>query len=752
MAETGQQLRLRVGDLLLDRGTRSVSRRGEAIELPRLSYRLFEVIVAAAPNVVTSDDLAREVWPDRVVSPETITQRVKLLRKAIGDDAKNPRYIGLVRGEGYRMLADVRPAETAGATSIPALFARFGRKGLIAAAVLILTAAAGLFYLTYPDARPGEGDAAGEGIERTEIRPHAVAVLPFQLTSADTGDLYRSEGMADELRDQLGRIAGLQIAARTSSVSFRNQDLLATEISQRLGVGLLVEGSLRIDQGQVRVSVQIIDGPSGLQKWTNSYTRSDERMIEVQQEIAADVARQLMLVAGIDVATVDPITQVASAYDLILQARFLEQQIRDDQTVDTAKHERVVDLYRRATEADPGSAIAFSRLAAAHLYIGDVASAQAPIFQALTLQANLSHVQYTLGQYYWLNGHQHAGNAYAEAIRLNPQNADALGAYAQWLWHQPDATEPGEYFRRAVLNDQESLERYRDLGAFYGVTGRRDEALALAQEIQSRFDSPRAFQVLARIHEHTGDLDIAIAWLRRARRAEPDNDEFSWNMAELYSRIGAPDLANFFQPEAAMGKFFWQRRYPELIELGEELMLEYPSELPIRYMLGFAYNTQGRHEQAIHVLESAGLPDRALRSGRFAAAVEALVTLTDAYTAVGRTEDAEQASKFLVDFFEAHIATGADRSWWPHLYLACVRSLSGDDDAALRHLRKIMAAPELAWDPVLRDAGCFRSYAADADYQSVLDDQNTRRASLRERLAETLERFAESDDLERPAQ
>ncbi len=101
--------RLRIGDLILDPGTREIQRGDEPIELPRLSFQLLLTLAESAPNVVSQDDLIERVWSGRVVSPETVTQRVKLLRQALGDDAQDPRYVGLVRGEGYRMLATVAP-------------------------------------------------------------------------------------------------------------------------------------------------------------------------------------------------------------------------------------------------------------------------------------------------------------------------------------------------------------------------------------------------------------------------------------------------------------------------------------------------------------------------------------------------------------------------------------------------------------------------------------------------------------------
>ena len=97
----------RVDDLIVDLGRCRVIRAGVDLQLPGLSFDLFVVLVRAAPNIVTARRLMEIVWPDAVVSLETISQRVKLLRAALGDDVKSPRYVTGVRNRGYRIVATV---------------------------------------------------------------------------------------------------------------------------------------------------------------------------------------------------------------------------------------------------------------------------------------------------------------------------------------------------------------------------------------------------------------------------------------------------------------------------------------------------------------------------------------------------------------------------------------------------------------------------------------------------------------------
>src|SRR5690349_18211341 len=97
----------RVGDLLIDIGRQQVTRATQELPLSQLSFQLLLALARAAPNLLTFDELMERVWPGLVVSPETVSQRVKLVRDALDDDPHSPRYILGVRGRGYRMLAEV---------------------------------------------------------------------------------------------------------------------------------------------------------------------------------------------------------------------------------------------------------------------------------------------------------------------------------------------------------------------------------------------------------------------------------------------------------------------------------------------------------------------------------------------------------------------------------------------------------------------------------------------------------------------
>ncbi len=810
--------RLLVGDLIIDTGRHEVFRQAEQITLPRLSYRLLLALAEAAPRLVTQDELIDSVWGGRVTTPETITQRIKLLRRALGDDASKPRYIGLVRGEGYRLLVDVEelPPEEAGPAedllselrrrrvpqvalvyaavawsitevltflleAVPVFPAgskllvailfivgfpvtmllawrfdigrggirrteagtREGRLVIAMALALLVGATGGLFYLIYPSVVSPETqdlNLRGGGAQAPE---NTLAVLPFTLASDDDSDLYISDGFGDTLRQRLGSVGGLQVAARTSSAAFADGLMDATEIADRLGVRRLIEGTVNRTGDSLIVSISIIDGESGFQSWSETWEPRMSDILTVQQDIAEQVVAQLLPGQDEALAVGAPASLDATATELLWLADRNYREVRDEPIVDLGKLMRAIELYRRATVADPGSAVAHSRLAAALLYLGDVERAESAIIRAMTIDPDISEVQYTLGLYYWLRYEPGSGEAFRRAVELNPNNADALEAYAKWIWHQLDADQPEQYYLRALELDPMSIARFADLATFYGMSGRRAEARGVVASILDRFPDANAYQIVARTLELTGDVDEAIGWALRAREVDPDNEDSVWQLAELYARIGDFETAHEYEPTPTFSLLYWERRYDEMIDVGDRLVLDHPNQVQLWYGLGRAYNALGRYDEAIWAFTSQGVPETAISENRRARDEEALVSLAAAYREVGNTDEARRLASFIAPKLRLIMNTGAQEFWWAHLYLACAYSILDEDEAALDELDAVAQSVGMPWYPFLVDSPCFRGYADEPRYQAVIAAIEERKRTLREELPETLRTFAE---------
>ncbi len=417
--------------------------------------------------------------------------------------------------------------------------------------VLLVAGTAGLFFLIKPSIE-GRGP-------RPDVLPNSVAVMPFDNASSNSDDTYLSAGLSDELRDQLGRVSGLHLAARSSSIAIRALGGDAVSSSEKLGVAHLVEGSLRRQGNLLRVSVQLVDGASGLATWSETFDRGPAELLYVQQTIAEEIVRRVLPEAkGVVTA---PATRSATANEALLLGRYYEQQVRDRQMRDDHTLQKAINHYRDAVALDPESALAHSRLAGALLYLGDLDAAEAPINRAMMLDPNLSEVQHTMGLYYFARGLPNAYAAFERAVELDPDNPDALENYAFVLWIQGIDDNVAELYRRALESDRQSLSRYGSLGQILGNEAKTDEVLELVAQIERRFDGADAFRLISLLMELIGKVDEAIAWGIRARDLEPDNqDHVEW-LAELYAEIGDFETAIALDPTPSIGLLFRMRRY-----------------------------------------------------------------------------------------------------------------------------------------------------------------------------------------------
>jgi TolB-like protein/tetratricopeptide (TPR) repeat protein len=608
---------------------------------------------------------------------------------------------------------------------------RRGKASVALAAALLIVGTSGLFLLIQPALQSQQA-----GGRTVAAMPNSLAVLPFVNAGQDPADAWLSQGLSDEVRDQLGRVAGIRVAARSSSVAAREQGLDALSISERLRVAHLVEGSLRRTGDKLRVSVQLIEGDSGLVLWSRSFERGPRELVNVQNSIVMLLVQQVMPDAG--PVTAEPATLDYTANELMLLARHKLQQVRDSQEVDIETLQESIRLYRQATEADPESALAHSRLADALLYLGDIEAAEAPIFRALTLNPNLSEVQNTLGSFYWAKGLPEVGTAFERAVELNPNNADALANNAYWRWFQKLSVDHvAEYFERALELDPLSLARYAALGEFYGHAGMLEDMHAVIERLQQNFDTADTYRVISWLLELAGRIDESVAWVLRARDREPDNPDHVSKLAELYTLMGDFETALRLEPEPGIGLLFLMRRYEELIDQAEFLVIERPQDIELRYLLAFAYNATGQFESAVHILSTTGQPDTFLEERvRSAADIEGFFALVNSLAGAGQAGLAKE----LAGLWETEVWEPIP-DWWNRAYGACALAVLDQDDKALELLQRIKDSPRLPWVPVILDSFCFQKYSENPDYQAMIHLVEERQSEKRRELPATLAEF-----------
>ena len=371
-----------VDDLLIDVGFHSISRQGAALPLPKLSFDLLLALVRHAPHVVSLDELMREVWPGLVVSPETVSKRVALLRASLGDDSHTPRYIASLRSRGYRLVPPVSQPEGSRARTsppIPAghvpdfvatqhtaeplplggpLFRPGWRRALLAAGLVAVVCGGGIYWTrSHPAQRPAVAAQNPSPASITLESKHSIAVLPFADLSEHKNEAYLGDAMAEQILNQLTQVPGLTVIGRASSFQFkgRNEDLRT--IGATLNAQYILEGSVRKFGETVRVAAELIDARSGATLWSDTFNRPMRAALELQDAVALDVARKLQITVAPSSLVPHVYARDPQVYDLIQRGMDAEDHY-DQTSVDEAEA-----LLQKAVDLDPASAGAVASLA-----------------------------------------------------------------------------------------------------------------------------------------------------------------------------------------------------------------------------------------------------------------------------------------------------------------------------------------------------------------------------------------------------
>lgn len=706
------------GVFTLDIGRGALLRDDKEIRLRPQSFEILRILVTRRGNLVTRDELQTAVWGHKVVTDDSLAHCLIDIRKALED--ANRKIIRTVPRRGY--IFDEQVVERTGHSiaSVPEADLRRGNRRVFAFAVALATAFFALWILV--------GD---EPWRISPARGLSIAVLPFMDLSETQDQQYLGDGLSDEILTLLAQAPGLRVISRTSSFSFADQKPDIATISEALNVAYVLEGSVRRTYDDLRVSAQLVNTSDSSSIWSATYARRPDELLDVQREIAMAVLQTIS--PDTDRNLGSSASRNFSANELMLLALFYEQQVREREDVDQDILAEAIRLYRDATEADPDSAIAHSRLARALLYGGDVRSAEAPIYKALTLDPDLSEVQETLGRFYWFRGLPGAGTAWKRAMELNPNNADAISSVAYWNWMQGHSGESEKLYRRALELDPLSLARHAALGEYLAHEARLAKTSEVIALVEERFDGPDAYRVIARLYELMGKVDESISWMIRARDLEPANEEYNSALSELFAEIGDFDTAEALEPDQNFGLLYKMRRYDELIELAETRMIDEPNDIYLFYLLAFSYNATGQSDSAIRILKIMGQPDMAMPESRQPIDIEAFISYIDALDSVGQTAKAQELAEWFSN--KSHVEND---NWWVHVYLSCSLAVLGHDEIALQELERVNKSPRLPWDTVITDSPCFRRFADEPRYQAILGNVERRKKSLREQLPATL--------------
>ncbi len=485
------------GPYVVEPAKGELRRDGTVLPVEPQVLALIELLLENSERIVSKDEIVRKIWDGRAVSEAAISSRVKSARRALGDDGRDQRYIRTLHGRGLRFVGEVR------------------------------------VELSGPACEAAPGPPPGSAPMPAEAARPSIAVLPFlQLGSTDPPTAM-GDAIAHDLIASLSRLRWLFVIARGSAFRFRGPDLDVCEIGRLLGVDYCLSGLVEVFERTATVIVELTDIRTGGVLWGDRHeVRMDDVHAVRARVIAAIIAAleiQIPLNEAQLASVADPESLDAwSIYHLGLQHlyRFNE---RDNAAA--------VELFRRATELEPGFARAHAGLSSAHFQNAFMRYTDAPgqdVLQArrcaergIELDPVDPFANFTLGRAFWLTSDIEASLSWLErCTMLSPNYAQGFYARAWADTVSERGLDGEENVNVAMALSPLDPFRYAMLGTRALICLGRGDTAGAAEWGERAARSPGAHVLIAMIalvaHALNRDQERAEGWAREARSRRPD--------------------------------------------------------------------------------------------------------------------------------------------------------------------------------------------------------------------------------------
>jgi len=594
--------KFRFGVFEADLTSGELRKQGIKIKLHDQPFKVLAALLEHPGAVITREQIARRLWPtDTFVDSESgLNSAVMKLRDALGDSAENPRFVETLPRRGYRLIIPVECLEGApdshavkplfvirqhqmgtgtllanpqqdsvgesapGNASLPANKQRFifgartpptkqtsrisAREKVAAVAVVIAVIAFGIWWGTRPT--PG---------------PYSIAVLPFQNLSSDPRNDYFSDGLTDDIINNLSTIDGLEVKSRTSSFMFKGRPWDIHAVSEQLRASLILEGSVLRSGEKLRVNVQLFHAADEVPIWSGRYDRKLEDLFEVQDEISQSIVNELRLKLGQQRRRYNANLE---AYDLYLQGRTLANR---SPGVDSEEIAQSIPLFEAAIAKAPNFAPAYAGIADAYAYLSATPRTFDPGIAYTKMLASCEkalQLDPLLAEGYACMGLVHARDykwgdaeaAFRRAFQLNPNFSRPREDFATWVLTPLGRLDEAERELRTALElDPLSSRTLNRLDYVLLIANRDEEVIANSRRILSvNPEDYFAQQVSARAWVQKGNLEEGIstfeklgvgsesflgyAYAKRGRRSEAEriasqHRDWPWMQALVYAGL-----------------------------------------------------------------------------------------------------------------------------------------------------------------------------------------------------------------------
>lgn len=479
-----------VGDWLVDPGSNRLRLHDEEVKLEAKAMEVLVYLAGRAGEIVTREELERDVWAGKVVGYDSLTSTINKIRKAFQDNPRDPRYVETVSKKGYRLIAVVNlENHTQDDLSEPARNTGSGRPIKVTAIVvsffvLVVIAVTGLVFNSIQSDEPVIRDITGPSI----------VVLAFSDLSQDTAQAYLSDGITEDITTALSKLSGLFVIARSSAMVYKDELFDARQIAEQLQVQYVLEGSVRRAGNELRVNASLVDGNSGFHLWSESYDRDMKDIFEVQDDITAKIvsALSIKLTEAEKQRTVSKYTVSIEAYDEFLQGQLeYARRTREDNLWARESFQQSIDI-------DPNFARAYSAMALTYSAEfrygwhsnpkGSLEFAEKFAKKAVALDEQLPHAYWVLGFVYLQQRKYDLAIEFArKAIVLNPNHADSYATLGVSHIYDGDPSKGIRMMREAMrLSPQYPAAYASALGQGYFFMGQYADALIPLQDAVER--------------------------------------------------------------------------------------------------------------------------------------------------------------------------------------------------------------------------------------------------------------------------
>ena len=527
----------RFGAFAVDVRTGELTNAGQRTPLRDQPLQLLLALLERPGQLVTREELTRRLWPAEtfVDFDRGLNKAMNHLREALSDSADHPQFIETLPRKGYRFIAPVTLDAQDGETAVEAAPPARTRSRLWLPTAAAFIAAIGVAFAV---------DVGGvrRWIGGRPAAPHiaSLAVIPLDNLSGDPEQQYFADGMTDALITDLAKIGSLRITSRTSVMRYKQTKRTIKDIGRELDVDAVVEGTVTRAGSRVRITAQLIQVSTDMHLWAETYERDVSEVLELQREVATDIARRIDVV----VRPLDrPRVVQPEAYGLYLKGRYAFYQYTSQ------GWQRAIEHFTRAIERDPTFASAYSGLADTYVVAGAydaipadeaLTRGKAAAAKALELDEGLAGAHYALATAHtWYDWDwASAEREFHRAVQLDPNDALGRNWHGGYLSLRRRHQEAIAEHERARDLDPLSLIVNANLGRALYWARRYDEASTQARRtlaLDPRFGI--ALFWLEGSLRHQGLLKEAVAL-----RQQVSTPERAQMIARTFERDGFPAL------------------------------------------------------------------------------------------------------------------------------------------------------------------------------------------------------------------